>query len=544
MLRSAGAMGVATLFSRIMGLVREQVFAVMFGAGNLTDAYNIAFRIPNLLRDLFAEGALSSALVPTFTRVRAEQGDRAAWRVAGLVFRTLFVIVATLAILGIVFANRLVGIYAAAFKQIPGKFELTVRMTQIMFPFFPLVALAAAYMGILNACGRFFVPAFASALFNLFSIVVGVSVSYFLPRFGVQPIVGMSVGVIAGGMIQAFYQLPLLYRVGYRWFPHNETLGDVVWHKNPALRTMLVLMIPGTIGLAATQINVLVNSVLATSQGPGAVSWLNYAFRLMQFPIGIFGVSLAAATLPRVSRQWVEKDVSGVAQTLTQSLKNVFAVNLPASAGLAFLGAPIVQLLFEYGRFSTQDTHATAMALAAYSVGLTAYSAVKVLVPACYALGRTRIAVVSSVLSVSMTIVLNLALIGPLGYLGLALGTSAAATFNAIFLCWTLKKLLPDFSFSELARSFFTHFCTAAVMGILCWFSATGLARVVHDDCFYPHLGRLGIALVRAAKMGLLMVEGVAVIVLLAKIFRLTELTEVLDLFTKKLKKKLGRQKI
>ena len=534
----------ATLFSRIMGLVREQVFAILFGAGNLTDAYNIAFRIPNLLRDLFAEGALSSALVPTFTRVRAEKGDRAAWRVAGLVFRTLFVVVAFLAIGGIVFADKLVGLYASAFKQIPGKFELTVRMTQIMFPFFPLVALAAAFMGILNACGKFFVPAFASALFNLFSIVVGVSVSYLLPRFGVQPIVGMAVGVIAGGLIQAFYQLPLLYSVGYRWFPRDESQGDQVWHQDPALRTMLVLMIPGTIGLAATQINVLVNSVLATSQGPGAVSWLNYAFRLMQFPIGIFGVSLAAATLPRVSRQWVDKDISGVAHTLSQSLKNVFAVNLPASAGLAFLGVPIVQLLFEYGRFNTVDTHSTAKALAAYSVGLTAYSAVKVLVPACYALGKTRIAVISSVLSVSTTIALNLALIGPLGYIGLALGTSAAATFNAIFLCWTLKKLLPEFSFASLARSFFTHLCTAAAMGLICWFSASGLARVVHDDLFFPHFGRLGIALIRAAKMGLLMVEGIAVIVILAKVFHLSELTEVLDLFTKKLKKKLGRQKI
>ncbi len=382
-LRAAGAMGAATFLSRILGLVREQVFAVFFGAGNATDAFNIAFRIPNLLRDLFAEGALSAALVPTFTRVRAEQGDRRAWRVAGLVFRLLFVAVGLLSLLGIVFAPQLVGLYAGKFRAIPGKFEITVAMTRIMFPFFPLVALAAAYMAVLNACGRFFLPAFASALFNAGSILSGLALAYAMPSYGMHPIQGMAAGVVIGGAIQAFSQLPALYRAGYR-FPARAA-GDLAWHRDPDLRAMVALMGPGMVGLAATQVNVLVNSVLATSQGPGAVSWLNYAFRLMQFPIGIFGVSLAAATLPRVSAQWVARDAAGAAETLSKSLRHVLAINLPASAGLAFLGVPIVQLLFEYGPFSSQDTQATALALTAYAVGLTAYSAVKVLVPVCYA---------------------------------------------------------------------------------------------------------------------------------------------------------------
>ncbi len=395
-LKAAGAMGVATLISRILGLVREQVFAFLFGAGSMTDAYQVAFRIPNLLRDLFAEGAMSASLVPTFTRTREEEGEDRAWRVAGLVFRVLFVLVTALAALGMIFAPQLVALYASAFKQVPGKFELTVRMTREMYPFFPVVALAAAYMGILNACGVFFLPAFASALFNLVSIVVGVICTQIFIHFGadwgVHPIEGMAIGVLFGGMIQAGCQLPSLYRKGYRWIPKRAQ--DPVWYSDPRLKRMLFMMVPGTVGLAATQVNILVNTVLATSQGPGAVSWLNYAFRLMQFPIGIFGVSIASATLPKVSQQWVRQDIAGVSATLVRSLRTVFAVNLPASAGLAFLGFPIIELIFQYGRFRPDDAKATAWALAMYAIGLTAYSAVKVLVPACYALGNTRVPVI------------------------------------------------------------------------------------------------------------------------------------------------------
>ena len=443
-LKDAGVMSFAILLSRIMGLVREQVFAFLFGAGNMTDAYNIAFRIPNLLRDLFAEGAMSASLIPIFTRTRIEEGERRAWRVVGLVFRVLSGLVAVLALLGILFAPQLVNLYASAFHKIPGKFELTVEMTRIMFPYFPLVALAAAFMGILNACGVFFLPAFASALFNVGSVVVGVICAQVVIHWGahwrIQPIEGMAIGVIAGGAVQAFCQLPALYRVGYRWQKRSST--DPQWNRDPRLRQMLLMMVPGTIGLAATQVNLLVNSILATSQGPGAVSWLNYAFRLMQFPIGIFGVSLASATLPKVSRQWAHRDVKGVSETLTHSIRSVFAINLPAAAGLIFLGYPIVELIFQYGRFYPEDTRATSAALAMYSVGLVAYSIVKVLVPACYALGNTRLPVISSVLAVGVTIILNLMMVKSFGYWELALGTSIAAIFNGTFLLGAIRGLI------------------------------------------------------------------------------------------------------
>ena len=545
MMKAAGAMGAATLISRLMGLIREQVFAFLFGAGNMTDAFNVAFRIPNLLRDLFAEGAMSASLVPTFTHTRVEEGERRAWRLAGLVFRILFLVVGGIALLGIVFAPQLVGLYASAFKVIPGKFELTVRMTRIMFPFFPLVALAAAYMGILNACGAFFLPAFASALFNVASVGTGVFFAalffHWGPVWGVQPIEGMAIGVLAGGLVQAFCQLPLLYKKGYRW--EAKSPEDPSWRRDPRLRTMLWMMIPGLIGLAATQVNILVNTILASSQGPGAVSWLNYAFRLMQFPIGIFGVSLASATLPLVSRQWARKDIQGVSQTIDKSLRNVFAVNLPASAGLAFLGYPIIELIFQYGRFQASDTYATSMALAMYAIGLTAYSAVKVLVPACYALGNTKLPVISSILSVIITIVLNLLMAKPFGYWGLALGTSLAAVFNAVFLITSLRTLIAQrggcFVIFPLLKGFVAYLLTALAMGGVCYLTNHLLISFLSDDFFLYYLGRVGIPMGRALKMFLLILEGIGFVLLIARAFKLRELNEVINLFTGKLKNKL-----
>ncbi len=547
LLRSAGAVGAATFISRITGLVREQAFAYLFGAGNAMDAYNIAFRIPNLLRDLFAEGAMSASLVPTFTRVRTEEGDERAWRVAGLVFRLLAAVVSALALVGILFASPLVSLYAGAFKAIPGKFELTVRMTRTMFPFFPLVALAAAFMGILNACGVFFLPSLASALFNVISVAVGTTCALILfhlgPQLGIQPIEGMALGVVLGGAAQAFCQLPRLYKVGYRWRPRRS--GDPVWRDDPALKRILWMMVPGTIGLAATQVNLLVNSILATSCGPHAVSWLNYAFRLMQFPIGVFGVSIAQGLLPRISQLWVDKDAAGVSRTITGALRHVFAINLPASAGLAFLGAPIIALIFQYGRFTPEDTRAAALALAMYSIGLTAYSAVKVLVPACYALGNTKIPVISSGLAVGATVLLNLVMVRPFGFWGLALGTSCAAIFNMVFLVAAVRRLIApsgvSLPYGTLVRSFAANLAVALAMGVACHYTSVGLGLWLPESEFIEDYGRKIIPLVRLVKITLLVAEGVGVVVLLSRVFGLRETTEAVRIFTEKLKKKLRR---
>jgi putative peptidoglycan lipid II flippase len=351
----------------------------------------------------------------------------------------------------------------------------------------------------------------------------------------------MAIGVIVGGAVQAFCQLPSLYRQGYRW--QGKDVKDPAWNQDPRLKQMLWMMVPGTLGLAATQVNLLVNTILATSQGPGAVSWLNYSFRLMQFPIGIFGVSLASATLPKVSFQWAKGDINGVSQTITQSLKTAFAVNLPAAAGLAFLGQPIIEMLFQYGRFYAEDTKATAMALAMYAVGLPAYSTVKVLVPACYALGNTRIPVISSLFSVVVTIVLNLIMVKPFGFWGLALGTSVAAIFNAIFLLGALHTLLKEqdgiFPLSPIVRSFCKYLLVALVMGGICGFTQSGMASILPDQFFLSYLGILGLVLGRVLKVGLLVAQGIVIILVAARALRLSEINEVLDLFKGKLKNKL-----
>lgn len=517
-------MGIAVFLSRILGLVREQVFAALFGASHATDAYQIAFRIPNLLRDLFAEGAMSAALVPTFIQVQKEKGAARGWQVATRVFVTLFILVSIIAGVGILCADPLVSLYASAYQEVPGKFELTVRMTRIMTPFFPLVALAAAFMAILNACGKFFIPSFASAMFNLVSILVGVLFVKVFPHFFEAPIEGMAYGVLAGGFVQALIQWPILLRQGYR--PSWNAPEAVPVLQDPALKRMMFLMVPGTLGLAATQINILVNSIFATSVGEGAVSWLNYAFRLMQFPIGIFGVSLASATLPAFSRAWTAGSYEEASQSLLKSVKRVFAINFPAAAGLAFLGVPIIGLIFEHGRFSADDTLATAQALAAYAVGLTAYSVVKVLVPICYAVGETRFAVWSSFFSVTSNLIFNFIFVKRLGFVGLALGTSITAILNSALLWWMITRRMHRSGASAhtetMLRSLLQYTVLALLMGAGVWAVDRALAPLT------GHLVRV------VAGMG----AGIGIYFGLSILFKCQESLEFLDLFRRRLTRK------
>ena len=521
-----------------MGLVREQVFAHLFGAGHSVDAFNIAFRIPNLLRDLFAEGAMSAALVPTFTRVRETRGAGASWALASRAIRVLLVTVGLLSALGVLFSDQLVGLYAGAFREVPGKFELAVSLTRMLFPFFPLVALAAAYMAVLNSLGVFFMPALASALFNVVSVVTGVAGAWICSHRGWEPIYGMAVGVVLGGAAQAFCQLPDLNK------KRRADLGtrgarpeQVNWQRDPDLRAMAALMVPGTVGLAATQTSILVNSILATAAGAGAVSWLNYAFRLMQFPIGVFGVSLSQATLPRVSQQWARGEFAGAARTIERSLAHVFAINLPAALGLAALAEPLISILFEHGKFTASDTAATAQALAAYSIGLAAYSAVKVLAPAFYAFGTTRGPVMASVVGVGVTIVLNLLSVRWLGFWGLALGTSAGAYVNLGWLLRSASLTLGArgaiFSVWGVASRFLVHLGVAAAMAIACrstWLAfGWALGEGLPQRCLW---------------LGLLVGEGVCAVLLVAWIFRVTETLEVLQGLGDRLRRKFGKKTV
>ena len=458
-----GATGIiagGTFLSRILGLVREQVFAFYFGAGAATDAFQIAFRIPNLLRDLFAEGAMSSALVPTYTRVRKERGEGVAWRLVSNVVCTLALALGLIAALGVIFADPLVALYAPSFKEVPGKHEMAVAMTRILWPFLPMVVLAAVWMGILNARDRYGIPALAPSLFNVVSILAAFTLCPWVAHsLGWPPIYGMALGAVAGGLGQWLVQIPALRREGFRFQPLLD------W-KDPSLRKMVLLMGAGTFGLAATQINILVNSVLAAGAGNGAVSWLNYAFRLMQFPIGVFGVAISTASLTKVARESAAGDLHAVCGSIRDALRMVMVLTVPSAAGLAVLGTPIISVIYERGEFTAADTHATALALAAYALGLTAYSAVKVMVPVLFALGKARAALWSSSLSVLLNVGLGIWWVKALGFAGLALGTSVAALVNAAVLLWLLQSHLKKINFVSLGRCLISTIGAALFMVI------------------------------------------------------------------------------
>lgn len=420
---AAGAVSVATTISRIMGVVREMVTAKYFGAGFYTDAFNVAYRVPNLLRDLFAEGALSSAFVPTFIRHMTPEGTERAWLLANLVINGLAVVLGGATLLFFFGARWFVYLLAAGFAAVPEKFDLTVQMTRIMSPFLLFVALAAVFMGMLNACGSFFVPAVAPAAFNACCILSAVLLSGPMERWGMQPIVSMAVGALAGGACQLLVQVPSARAAGFRY-------RAVLDFRNPGVRHIVGLMLPAVIGLSATQINIMVDSQLASRFGDGPVSWLNYAFRLMQLPIGVFGMAIATATLAEVSRHAARNDMSRLRSTIASSLRLAACLTFPSAVGLIVCRREIVRLLYERGRFLPGDTEQTSRVLLMYALALFAYSAVKIVVPAFYALNDTRTPVRASMITVSVKIAANLMLIVPMGYLGLALSTAVASWLN------------------------------------------------------------------------------------------------------------------
>ncbi len=461
--RAAGIVSLATLLSRALGLIREQIFAAFFGAGFAVDAFQVAFRIPNLLRDLFAEGAMSAAFVPTLTQVQERQGRDAAMRLAH---------VSVVCLLGILFADRLVPWMAPGFGQVPGKLELTTQMTRIMTPFLLLVALAAAVMGVLNTRRVFFIPAIAPTMLNLALIASGFLIAPFCPRFGLQPIVGMAFGVILGGLGQLFIQVPSLYAQGFRWRP-------IFSFRDPGVLRIVGLMAPAAVGLAATQVNIFVNTFLASMLPQGSVSWLNYAYRLMQLPIGLFGVAIATVTLAEVSRHAARREMPELKRTISFSLRFGLFLTLPATMLLIALAHPIVALLYQHGRFGPNDSWETAQALWAYAVGLSAFSAVRVLVPVYYSLGMTRIPVTISFVTIALNIALNLALMGPLRHRGLALATSIASVVNFVLLFEVLRRKIGPMGGRLLARSTAKIFLASLLAAVAAYAAAMGVERAL-----------------------------------------------------------------
>jgi putative peptidoglycan lipid II flippase len=533
--KSAGIVSIAVMFSRVLGLVREIIFAKYFGAGFLNDAYQVAFRIPNVLRDLFAEGALSAAFVKVFTDYQINKSEEAAWRLASLVMNALAVILSIVTIVGIIFSRQFIDLIAAGFS--PEKAALATVLTQIMFPFILLVALAAVAMGVLNTKGIFGIPASASTVFNIVSMVVGLGAAYWLsggdwlvsddknaiPTDAAQwAIIGMAIGTLIGGAAQFLMQLPSLFKIGFSFVP-------VLSFADEGVRKVMRLMAPAILGTSAVQINVLVNTFFV-SDIDGGISWLGYAFRLMQFPIGVFGVAVGTASVPVLSRMASEGKFGDFRSTLSSSLKLVFLLTLPSACGLVVLGEPIIRLIYERGKFHEGDTTMTAYALAAYSIGLTGYAAIKVLSPAFYALNDAKTPMIIALCSIAVN---ALASYGfkvfftgyGFGHIGVALATSSVALVNFFALALIMRKRIEGINGADIVRSFVKIAIASAAMSAVCWFSYYLLHNTFGAQTF---LLKLIETLVPIALGG-------AVFFIAAKLLRVSEIDKLYNAFARKL---------
>lgn len=541
--KSAGIVSIAVMFSRVLGLVRELIFAKYFGAGFLNDAYQVAFRIPNVLRDLFAEGALSAAFVKVFTDYQINKSEAEAWRLASLVMNALAVILSVITIVGIIFSRQFVDLIADGFS--PEKAALATVLTQIMFPFILLVALAAVAMGVLNTKGIFGIPASASTVFNVVSIFVGLGVAYWLsggewlnsddknavpPDAAQWAIIGMAIGTLIGGAAQFLMQVPSLFKVGFRFVP-------VLSFADEGVRKVMRLMAPAILGTSAVQINVLVNTFFV-SDIDGGISWLGYAFRLMQFPIGVFGVAVGTASVPVLSRMASEGKFGDFRNTLSSSLKLVFLLTLPSACGLVVLGEPIIRLIYERGKFHEGDTTMTAYALAGYSIGLTGYAAIKVLSPAFYALNDAKTPMIIALCSIAVNalasygfkIVLTdygVSEATPSGYghIGVALATSSVALVNFFALALIMRKRIEGINGSEIIRSFVKIAIASALMSAVCYFSYYFLHGFLGAQTF---LFKLIETLVPIALGGIVFFAA-------AKLLRIGEIDKLYNAFARKL---------
>ncbi len=524
--RSAGIVSIAVMFSRILGLVREMVFARYFGAGFLYDAYVVAFRIPNVLRDLFAEGALSVAFVKVFTDFQVNKGEDAAWRLASLVFNLLAVVLSVICIVGIIFARQFVDLIADGFS--PEKAALATTLTQIMFPFILLIALSAVAMGVLNTKGVFGIPASASAVFNVVSVLFGLGFAFWLsgggwltagdknalPESPAQwAIIGMSIGTLIGGGAQFLMQVPWLYKVGFRFSP-------IISLSDEGVRKVVALMTPAILGTSAVQINVLINTYFVSGI-EGAQGWLNFAFRLMQFPIGLFGVAVGTAAIPVLSRLASEGKTKEFRDTISSSLNLVFLMTLPSACGLIVLGEPIIRLIYERGKFDATATSMTSIALVGYSVGLTGYAAIKILSPAFYALNDAKTPMIIAIASIGVNFAGSYFLRDWLshygvtpetphgyGHVGVALATSLVALVNFFALAFLMRRRVNRLNGRDIFTSFAKIAVASAILSVVCYFSyhflfsrfGIGTFSVKLMEAFVP-IGLGGTAFVIAAKL-------------------------------------------
>jgi putative peptidoglycan lipid II flippase len=439
--KAAGLIGVATFSSRILGFARDMVLARLFGATPAADAFFVAYRIPNLLRELFAEGSMSAAFIPVFTEYHTRKTKQDAWELASATFTTLLTIVTAVTLIGVVAAPGIVWLLAPGFHGHPDKLALTTLLTRVMFPYLLFISLAALAMGILNSLRAFAAPAFSPVFFNICTIACALILSPLLS----EPIIGVAIGIVVGGVAQFMMQLPGLHGrdmlFGLRFQPGH-----------PGVKRIGLLMIPSLLGLSVTQINITVSTILA-SYFSGGPAYLFYGMRLIQFPLGIFGVALATAILPTLSAQAARGALDELRATLGFGLRMIFFIIMPAMLGLILLRQPIVHVFFEHGSFTKADTLATATAVLCYAVGLWAFAGVRIIVSAFYSMQDTRTPAITAGIAVGANIFLSLWLMTLLDAAGLALATALASMLNGSILVALLHRRLGRIDWSSIGRS-------------------------------------------------------------------------------------------
>jgi len=508
--KAAGIIGGFTLISRILGFIRDMIIAWFFGAGLLSDAFFVAFRLPNLFRRLFGEGSLTVAFIPVFSEHISKYGKEEAFLLAKSAVRMLSVILAITAIIGIITAPGIVQIMAPGFTG--AKFSTTVTLTRIMFPYIFFICLVALSMGILNVLGHFAAPALAPVLLNL-SIIA--AVLFISPALS-EPVIGLAFGVIIGGILQLLLQLPFLIQKGFYFW---QKAG--IYH--PGLKKIGKMMLPAVFGAAVYQINMLISTLLASFLAEGSVSYLYYADRLVQFPLGIFAISMSVAILPSLSRQAESRDMHALTDTFSYAIKLIFFITIPAMTGLIVLRQPIVALLFERGAFDPVSTRLTADALLYFSLGLWAFSAVRIVVSTFYALQDTKTPVKIASISVFANIVLCLALMKPLAHAGLALAASLSSMTNFILLILALRNKLGALGGKKIIESIAKSVVCSLVMGfVLQGFIC--LCDIADTSCIFDRLW--------VVSAGVFI--GISVYVLTAYISKSRELIDIMKIVKKR----------
>ena len=494
--KAAGVVGAATLFSRVLGAVRDIAIASFFGTGLISDAFIAAFRIPNLLRRMFGEGSLSIVFVPAYTECLYHQGRTEADRLAGSAARFLAACLLTAALAGMAAAPLLVHILAPGFADSVEKFDLTVSLTRTMFPYIFFIGLVALCMALLNVLGHFAAPALAPVCLNV-SMIAAIAVGSLWVDSQQELVYWLAVGVVVGGALQLGLQLPFLLKNRILlWRPAPW------WH--PAFKQIGAMLTPVLCGAAVYQINNLVITILASMLHQGSISYLYYADRLLQFPLGIFGIAAATAALPTLARQAVMQRYDAMRHTFNEAIRLVLFVTLPAMAGLIVLREPIIAMLFQRGAFDLDSTRLTASALLYYSIGLWAFSAVRVVLNVFYALKDTRTPLKIAFLTIAANLILGLALMGPMRHDGLALAFTLASMLNIGLLGFALRKRLGTIGGRSIALSALRSSVCAAGMAAGVWITARWL--LPHDPKAGVALlpGLLGCILIGAAMFGVL----------------------------------------